>query len=97
MLEDHNRRFSLEVRTLPQQIFVSGNNLDSFKKFSADAVAHSTTPPLVRHFCWTANKAEKLKRLKQFDVLMISEACFEDIHACYKGGTSLDDICVIPK
>jgi hypothetical protein len=87
MLEDHNRRFSLEVKTLPQKIYVSGNNLDQFEQFNKNKQV------LVRHFCWTANKAEKLKRLKQFDVLLITEDCFNDIDKCYAGGSSLDKIC----
>jgi hypothetical protein len=49
----------------------------------------------VRHFCWTANKAEKMKRLKQFDVLMIQDDCYNDLAACFSGGKStLEQICL---
>ena len=43
---------------------------------------------------WTANKAEKMKRLKQFGVFKITDACFNDIGSCFAGGAStLDAIC----
>ena len=88
MLEDHNRRFSMEVKTLPQSVYISGNNLDRFGKLNAKGEV------LVRHFCWTANKAEKMKRLKQFGVLKITDACFNDIGSCFAGGAStLDSVC----
>jgi len=94
LLNDASSRHGLVVSVLPKGIFIPGQQFHRNKHLMKRIVAGEFTP-IVFHMCWTANKVEKLKYLKE-DMKMwyLQQHVTEEwLHSTEAKTLPLNDVC----
>ena len=94
ILADASSKFGLKVKTLSYADFPSGKDYHHRKPFMQSWLA-GKEDPYAFHMCWTQNKVDKVKYLKQLGGWFMHRTCNEDSIRTPKllGSGNLADSC----